>query len=126
MTQEQFKKAINDRESHIKNLRKEIAELTETYLNEHTKFEIGEKVLLVETNWNGVVKEQIAFISKMWTTDGKINYNFHKAKKDGTPSQMKLYTYGRHEVKKLNTEPEAQASVATEADSNSKADNQPI
>jgi hypothetical protein len=125
MTQEQFKKAINDRHSHIKTLEKEIAELRDTYLNEHAKFEIGEKVIVIQKNWNDRVDQGIAFINRMWAQDsGKIEYRFNKPKKDGTMSSFRFYVSYHYEVKKLQSEQEDERSVATGLNQGTKADKQ--
>jgi hypothetical protein len=123
MTQEQFKKAVHDRQSHIKTLEKEIAELKNTYLNEHSDFEVGDKVTVIEKGLDGkIIQEHVAFVSGINTYDGGINYSFHKSKKDGTPSYNKLHVWGnRYEVKKLNSAPNVQERDATKDDSSTEA-----
>lgn len=109
MTKEQLKKAVNDRESQIKNLKKQIEDLRQTYLEENCEFEEGEKVIIIDRN----DVEHIAFISRIWTTDGDINFSFVKVKKDGTPSNHHLYVWYGYKVKKLNSDKGVQECDAT-------------
>lgn len=122
MTKEQFKKAINDRESQIKNLKRDVDELRKTYIIEHAKFSIGEKVTVIENTWDGSFKQShTAFISDAKVNyGGDINYSFVKCKKDGTRSSIKLYV-SNYEVKKLNSEPTVEVSDTTDGDSSNQS-----
>lgn len=90
MTKEFFieeKKKIND---ELIILRNRETELIKKYIDSNKEFEVGEKVKV--TSEKGVI--EFGFISKVKLNySSQIKYEVVKEKKDGTPSQHKLYVW---------------------------------
>ena len=90
MTKEFFieeNKKIND---ELIILRNRETELIKKYIDSNKEFEVGEKVKV--TSEKGVI--EFGFISKVKLNySSQIEYEVVKEKKDGTPSQHKLYVW---------------------------------
>ena len=90
---QQFQRKIKDLQTHIAELNQEIRLLNQTYIKEHAKFEIREKVKISFLNGFGdVFKEEFAFVSDIYMAGTDLKYSFKKCKKDGTISQQNLDT----------------------------------
>jgi hypothetical protein len=100
MTKDQYLKSKNDKESQINNLQQQLRELDETYIKEHSRFEVGEKVLLTEEE-TGLEKTHTLFIHAIHISrKGVVRYDYKKCKPDGTKSTHGFYPYKTIEVRK--------------------------
>ena len=90
---QQFQRKIKDLQAHIAELNQEIRLLNQTYIKEHAKFEIKEKVKISFLDiFGGVFKEEFAFVSDIYMNGTDLKYSFKKCKKDGTMSLLDLDT----------------------------------
>jgi hypothetical protein len=91
MTKEQYSAAIKEIDGKISDLKKQRVDLENQYFEGNKEFLAGDKVKLIHQNG----KEEIAYISRVHVqSSGGFSYSFIKAKKDGSPSHFKLWTWG--------------------------------
>ena len=95
MTVEEYKTELERIEKGIWDLKKQAEELFNKHLQEHRKFEDGQKVVVITKAYpNRGAKEYIAFIKRGYVTDnGGIGYSLYKCKQDGTKSVQRLRFY---------------------------------
>lgn len=97
MTIEQAIKRINDKQSQINNLQKEIRE-TQLQIKQLCPLKVGDLVLV-----NGDKKVYISGIEYK-STHPYFRYKFSKPKKDGTMGMQSAGIYYYKSVDKINTE----------------------
>jgi hypothetical protein len=91
MTKEQYSAAIKEIDGKISDLKKQRVDLENQYFEENKEFLAGDKVKLIYNDG----KEKIAYVSQVYVgSAGGFSYSFIKAKKDGSPSHFKLWTWG--------------------------------
>jgi hypothetical protein len=94
MTKEEYLQAIEDKESQIKTLNSQIAELKQMLIKEHSEYGVGDKVRVC----NGGCHKEV-FISKVRVNwNNEIEYSFNKVKKDGTMSGQSASIYWTNKI----------------------------
>jgi len=99
MSKDELKEKVNEFEEQIKQLRKQVLDVKQSYILEHAEFEIDEKVVINK----GMKNERFGFVRAYklgW--DFRISYDINKTKKDGTRSMHLDFIWNNDTISKID------------------------
>ncbi len=110
MTNIEFSKRINEKRNQIHTLKREIEVMKANHIQEHKRFDLGEKVEVVTKEHRSVSfsrelipeTKRFAFVKSFNVhTDGSISTDLYKCRKDGKVSSHNDYLVQEYQINKI-------------------------